>query len=126
MKMRRVKLLSVFLIYFLVQQGVLVHSSTGGHSFAVRTDGVFEESNFTTTSESDKIAVGSDQYEVQIANNNLAVSSAPTRDSPIVEEPSHAAVGIDGDQDSGPGVATFIFFFIVIAWLTTSGGPKEN
>ena len=126
MKIGRGKLLSVFLIYFFMQQGVLVHSSTGGHSFAARTNGAFEESNFTTASASDEIAVGSDEYDVQIASNNLRVSTAPTRESPILEGPSNSEVEIDGDQNSGPGVATFILFFVVVAWLTTAGGPKEN
>ena len=128
MRMRRGKLLSVFLIYFFMfmQHSVLVYSSTDGHSIAARTDVAFEESNFAATSESDKIAVGSNQYDVQIANNNLAVSSTPTRESPIAEGTSNLEMEIEGDKKSGPGLATFILFCVVIAWITTAGGPKEN
>jgi hypothetical protein len=126
MKMRKGKLLSVFLIYFLMLQGVLVHSSTEGHSVAAKTDVAFEESNFAATSEADKIAVDSDQYDVQIADNNLTVSPALSRKNTIVEGPSNSKVENDGDQHSGPGVATFILFLVVVAWLTTAGGQKEN
>ena len=124
--MSRGKLLSVFLIYFFVQQGALVHSSTEGHSAAARTNSALGESNFTGASESDEIAVGSDQYGVQIANNTPKVSPAPTRERPLVEAPINADVEVDGDHNSGPGMTTFILFFVVIAWLTTAGGPKEN
>jgi hypothetical protein len=124
MKMRKGKLLSVFLIYFLMLQGVLVHSES--HSIAARTYGAFEEPNFTTTSESDRIAVSSAQQDEQIANNNLTVSPALSRKNTIVEGPSNSKVENDGDQNSGPGVATFILFLVVVAWLTTAGGQKEN
>jgi hypothetical protein len=126
MKMSRGKLLSVFLIYFFVQQGALVHSSTEDHSVAARTNSAFGKSNFTGASESDEIAVGSDQYDVQIASDKLTVATAPTKANPIVEGPGHSEGEVDGDQSSGPGVSTFILFFVVIAWLTTAGGPKEN
>ena len=126
MKMRKGKLLSVFLIYFFMQQGVLVHSSTEGHSVAARTNSAFEESNLTRASESDEIVVGSDQYDVQIASDNLTVSTAHTRKSPTVEGQSNSGVEFDGDHNSRPGVATFIFFCVILAWLTTAGGPKEN
>lgn len=128
MRMRRGKLLSVFLIYFFMfmQHSVLVYSSTDGHSIAARTDVAFEESNFAATSEADKIAVDSDQYDVQIANNNLTVSHALSRKNTIVEGPSNSKVENDGDQNSGPGVATLILFFVVVAWLTTAGGQKKN
>jgi len=126
MKMSRGKLLFVFLIYFFVQQGVLVHSSIAGHSVAARTNSAFEESNFTRASESDEIPLDSDHYDVQIASDKLTVATAPTRENPIVEGPGNSEGEVDGDQSSGPGVATFILFFVVIAWLTTAGGPKEN
>ena len=125
MKRRRLKLLFLFIICFFMLKG-LVHSSTDDHSFAARTDGTFEKPNLTTTLESDKIAVGSNQYDVKIANNSLAVSSTPTRENPTVEVPSNLEVETDGDQNSGPGAATFILFCVVIAWITTAGGPKEN
>ena len=126
MKMGRGKLLSVLLFYILMHQAALVHSSTEGHSVAAKTKSAFGESNFTGASESYEIAVGSDQYDVQIANNTPKVSPAPTRERPIVEAPINADVEVDENQNSGPGVATFILFFVVIAWLTTAGGPKEN
>jgi hypothetical protein len=74
----------------------------------------------------DKIAVDSDQYDVQIANDNLTVSPALSRKNTIVEGPSNSKVENDGGQNSGPGVATFILFLVVVAWLTTAGGQKEN
>ena len=125
MKRRRLKLLFLFIICFFILKG-LVHSSTEINSIAARTDGTFEKPNLTTTSESDKIAVGSNQCDVLIANNNLAVSSTPTRESPIAEGPSNLEMEIEGDQKSGPGLATFILFSVVIALITTTGGPKEN
>ena len=125
MKRGRLKLLFLFIICFFMLKG-LVHSSTDDHSFAARTDGTFEKPNLTTTLESDKIAVGSNQHDVQIANNNLEVSSTPTRESPIAEGPSNLEMEIEGGQKSGPGVATFILFCVVIAWITTAVGPKEN
>ncbi len=125
MKRGRLKFLFLIITCFFMLKG-LVHSSLGDHSITARTDGSLKEHNFTTTSESDEIAVGSDQYDVQIANNNLKVSPAHTRENPIVEGPSNSEVEIDEDQNSGPGVASFILFFVVIAWLTTAGGPKEN
>ena len=93
---------------------------------AARTDGYFDEPNFTATSESDEIAAGSDQYDVQIAKNNFKVSPSPTMETPMVEGPGKSEMEIDGDQKSGPGLATFILFCVVIAWITTAGGPKEN
>ena len=124
--MSRGKLLFVFLIYFFVQQGVLVHSSIAGQSVAARTNSAFEESNFTGASEADEIALDPGRYDVQIASDKLTVATAPTKANPIVEGPGKSAVEVDGDQSSGPGVSTFILFFVVIAWLTTAGGPKEN
>jgi len=125
MKRGRLKFLFLFITCFFMLKG-LVHSSTGDHSITVRTDGSLKGPNFTTASESDEITVGSDEYDVQIAKNNLKVSPAPTRENPIVEGPSNSEVEIDGDQSSGPGVATFILFFVVVALLTTAGGPKES
>lgn len=126
MKMGRGKLLSVLLFYILMHQAVLVHSSTEGHSVSARTKSAFEETNFTRATESDEIVVDSDQYDVQVANNTPKVSPAPTRERPLVEAPINADVEVDGDHNSGPGMTTFILFFVVIAWLTTAGGPKEN
>ena len=126
MKMRRGKLLFVFLIYFFMQHSALVHSSTDGHSFAARTNSAFEESNFTGATEFDEIVVDSDQYDVQVANNSFKASPAPTRESSIVEGPSNLEMEIEGGQKSGPGLATFILFCVVTAWITIAGGPKEN
>ena len=126
MKMSRGKLLFAFLIYFFVQKGVLVHSSTEGHSIAARTDGAFEQSNFTKRSESGAMVVGSEQYDVRITNNKLKVATAPARENPVVEGPSDSKVETDRDQNSGPGLPTFVLFLAVIVWLTNAGGAKEN
>ena len=96
--MSRGKLLFVFLIYFFVQQGVLVHSSIAGHSVAARTNSAFEKSNFTRAPESDEIAVDSDHNDVQIASDKLIVATAPERENPLVEGPRNSEVEIDGDQ----------------------------
>jgi hypothetical protein len=125
MKSGRLKFLFLFMICFFMLKG-LVYSSTGDHSITARNDSLVEQPNFTTKSESDQIAVGSDQHGVRVTNNNHTVSTAPTKESPMVEVPRKSKVEIEGDQNSGPGVATFIIFFVVIAWLTTVGGPKEN
>jgi hypothetical protein len=125
MKSGRLKFLFLFITCFLMLKG-LVHSSTGDHSITRRNDGSLKEPNFTTTAESDRTAVSSAQYEEQFANNRPTVSTAPTRENPIVEGPKNSEVEIEGGQNSGPGVATFILFFVIIAWLTTAGGPKEN
>ena len=126
MKMGRGKLLFVLLICFFIQQSVLVYSSTGAHSVAARTNSAFGESNFTGASEFDKVAGDSSQHYEQIAKKNFGVSPPPARANPIVEGPGNAEVETDRDQNSGPGVGTFIVFFVAIAWLTTAGGPKEN
>ena len=126
MKMGRGKLLSVLLFYILMHQAVLVHSSTESHSVAAKTKSAFGESNFTGASESYEIAVGSDQYDVKIANNTPKVSPAPTRENNSAPKAAWTNMETDGDQSSGPGVGTFLIFFVVIAWLTTVGGPKEN
>ena len=125
MKNRRLNLLFLCIICFFSLQG-LVHSSTRGLLMAARIDGYFDEPNFTATSESDEMVVGSEQYELQNANNSLTVATATTKEHPVIEGPRNSEVEVDGDQNSGPGVATFIIFFVVIAWLTTVGGPKEN
>ena len=125
MKSGRLKFLFLIITCFFMLEG-LVHSSTGDLSIAERTGDYFEGSNFGTASESDEMVVDSEHYDVQIVNNTLKVSPAPTRENPIVEGPKNSKVKTDGDQNSGPGVMTFILFFVVIAWLTTAGGPKEN
>jgi hypothetical protein len=125
MSKRILKFLFLIITCFFLLKG-LAHSSTEDHSVAARTNSAFGESNFTGASESNEIAVGSDQYDVQSANNIPKVSPAPTRESPIVEAPINAGVEVEGDHNSGPGVAPFILFFVVIAWLTTAGGPNEN
>ena len=126
MKMGRGKLLSVLLFYIFMHPAVLVHSSTESHSVSVKTKSAFEETNFTRASEFDKVAGDSSQYYEQIAKKDFGVSPPPVRANPIVEGPGNAEVETDGDQSSGPGVGTFWIFFVVIAWLTTVGGPKEN
>jgi hypothetical protein len=125
MKRRRLKLLFLFIICFFMLKG-LVHSSTDDHSFAARTNSAFEKSNFTRATEPGEIVVDSDQYELQVANNSFKASPALTRENSIVEGPSNLEMEIEGGQKSGPGVATFILFCVVIAWITTAGGPKEN
>ena len=104
----------------------LVYSSTGDHSITARNDSSVKQPNVTTKTEFDQIAVGSDQHDVRVTNNNQTVSTPPTKESPMPEVPRKSKVEIDGDQNSGPGVGTFVLFFVVIAWLTTAGGPKEN
>lgn len=126
MKMSKGKLLFVFLIYFFVQKGFLVHSSTGDLSIAAKTGDSFKGSNFVTASESDEMVVGSEQYDAQITNDNLKVATAPTRENPVVEGPSNSEVELDGDQNSGPGLPTFVLLFFVTAWLITASGSKEN
>lgn len=126
MKMSRGKLLFVFLIYFFVQQGVIVHSSIAGQSVAARTNSAFEKNDFTRPSESDEIALNHDHYGVQIASDKHTVATATTKEHPVIEGPGNSEGEVDGDQNSGPGVSTFILFFVVVAWLTTAGRPKEN
>jgi hypothetical protein len=61
-----------------------------------------------------------------LAGESSTVSTAPTKENPVAEGPSKSELEIDVDQNGGPGVATFLLFCVVIAWLTTPGGPKEN
>jgi len=112
----------LFITCFLMLKG-LVHSSTGDHSITTRNEGSLKEPNFTATPKS---AVGSDQYDGQIAYNNLKASPALTGKNPIEEGPGNSEVEIDRNQNSEPGVATFILFCVVVAWLTAAGGAKEH